>query len=177
MALCTKQVLTHLELIFQWRRFFFSPTLWMGRLSLQFSSVAQSCPTLCDPMNCSMPGFPVHHQLLEPTQPMSIELVMPSSHLILCRPLFLLPSIFPSIRSFQMSQLFASGGQILEWFKSWQTSHSWEVAGPVLESVLNEHTIPLLRPHTLKKGYSPQAKAPGFSAASDPQISDIKKPS
>ena len=36
--------------------------------SVQFSSVAQSCPTLCDPMNCSMPGFPVHHQLLEPTQ-------------------------------------------------------------------------------------------------------------
>ena len=41
---------------------------------------------------------------------MSIESVMPSNHLILCRPL-LLPSIFPSIRSFQMSQLFASGGQ------------------------------------------------------------------
>ena len=68
MALCTKQVLTHLELIFQWRRFFFSPTLWMGRLSLQFSSVAQSCPTLCDPMNCSMPGFPVYHHLPELVQ-------------------------------------------------------------------------------------------------------------
>ena len=36
--------------------------------SVQFSSVAQSCPTLCDPMNCSMPGLPVHHQLLELTQ-------------------------------------------------------------------------------------------------------------
>ena len=35
---------------------------------LQFSSVIQSCPTLCDPMDCSTPGFPVHHQLLEPTQ-------------------------------------------------------------------------------------------------------------
>ena len=34
----------------------------------QFSSVSQSCPTLCDPMDCSMAGFPVHHQLLEPTQ-------------------------------------------------------------------------------------------------------------
>ena len=42
---------------------------------------------------------------------MSIESVMPSNHLILCHPLFILPSIFPSIRSFQMSQLFASGGQ------------------------------------------------------------------
>ena len=37
-------------------------------MSVQFSSVAQSCPTLCDPMDCSMPGFPVHHQLLELTQ-------------------------------------------------------------------------------------------------------------
>ena len=35
---------------------------------IQFSSVAQSCPTLCDPMNCSTPGLPVHHQLLEFTQ-------------------------------------------------------------------------------------------------------------
>ena len=34
----------------------------------QFSSVAQSCPTLCDPMSCSTPGFPVNHQLLELTQ-------------------------------------------------------------------------------------------------------------
>ena len=36
--------------------------------SVQFSSIAQSCPTLCDPMNCSMPGLPVHHQLPELTQ-------------------------------------------------------------------------------------------------------------
>ena len=42
---------------------------------------------------------------------MSIELVMPSNHLILCHPLLLLPSIFPSIRVFQMSHLYASGGQ------------------------------------------------------------------
>ena len=46
-----------------------------------------------------------------PPKPMSIELVMPSNHLMLCHPLLPLPSIFPSIRSFQMSQLFASGGQ------------------------------------------------------------------
>ena len=65
-----------------------------------FSSVAQLCPTLCDPMDCSMPGFPVHHQLPELTQLMSIKSVMPSNHLILCHPLFLLPSIFPSIRVF-----------------------------------------------------------------------------
>ena len=36
--------------------------------SVQFSPVTQSCPTLCDPMNCSMPGLPVHHQLTEFTQ-------------------------------------------------------------------------------------------------------------
>ena len=36
--------------------------------SVHFSSVTQSCPTLCDPMDCSTPGFPFHHQLLEPTQ-------------------------------------------------------------------------------------------------------------
>ena len=64
-----------------------------------FSSVAQSCPTLCDPMNCSTPGLPIHHQLPEFTQHMSIESVMPSNHLFLCCPL-LLPSMFPSIRVF-----------------------------------------------------------------------------
>ena len=51
-------------------------------------------------MNHSMPGLPVHHQLPEFTKPMSIESVMPSNHLILCRRLLLLPSIFPSIRVF-----------------------------------------------------------------------------
>ena len=39
-----------------------------GMISVQFSSVAQSCPTLCNPMNCSTPGLPVHHQLLEFTE-------------------------------------------------------------------------------------------------------------
>ena len=46
---------------------------------------------------------------------MSIKSVMPSNHLILCCPLLLLPSIFPSIRIFQMSQFFASGGQGIDW--------------------------------------------------------------
>ena len=64
------------------------------------SSVAQSCLTLCDPTDCSTPGFPVHHQFLEPPQLMSIALVMPSNHFILCRPLLLPPSIFASIRIF-----------------------------------------------------------------------------
>ena len=64
----------------------------------EFSSVAQSCPTLCDPMKHSMPGLPVHDQLPSSLRLTSIESVMPSSHLILCHPLLLLPSIFPSIR-------------------------------------------------------------------------------
>ena len=64
-----------------------------------FSSAAQLCLTLRDPMDWSTPDFPVHHSwsLLKLT---SIESVMPSNHLILCRPLLLLPSIFPSIRVF-----------------------------------------------------------------------------
>ena len=79
--------------------------------SVQFSSVAQSCPTLCDPMDCSTPGLPVHHQLPEVTQTHAPELMMPSSHLILCCPLLRLPSIFPSIRVFSSESLFTWGGQ------------------------------------------------------------------
>ena len=63
-------------------------------------SVAKSCPTLCDPMDCSTPGFPVLHYLPELLKLMFIESVMPSNHLILCHPLLLLPSVFPSIRVF-----------------------------------------------------------------------------
>ena len=68
--------------------------------SVQFSSVTQLGLTLCDPMDSSTPDLPVHHQLLELVQLMSIESVMPSNHLILCRPLILLPSVFPSISVF-----------------------------------------------------------------------------
>ena len=68
-------------------------------LSVQFTSVAQSCPTLCDPMNCSTPGFPVLHYLLKFAQLMFIELVMPSNHLILCLPFFFCPQAFPAFGS------------------------------------------------------------------------------
>ena len=67
--------------------------------SVQFSSVAQSCPTVCDPMNRSKPGLPVHRQLSS-LRLTFIESVMPFSHLILCRPLLLPPLIPPSIRVF-----------------------------------------------------------------------------
>ena len=79
--------------------------------SVQFSSVDQSFPTLCDPMDCSMPGLPVHPNSQSLLKLMSIESVMPSNHLILCHPLLLLPSILPSIRVFPMSQFFTSSGQ------------------------------------------------------------------
>ena len=67
---------------------------------VQFSSVTQSCPTLCDPMDCSSPGLPVHHQLPEFTQThvhWTGDAIQPSDPLL--SPL-LLPSIIPSIRVF-----------------------------------------------------------------------------
>ena len=88
--------------------------IWKGLLvftSIQFSSVIQSCPTLSNRMNRSMPGLPVHHQLLDLPKLICIELVMPSSHLILCRPLLLLPPSLPASGSFPMNWLFAWGGQ------------------------------------------------------------------
>ena len=82
----------------------------LSRFHIQFSSVAQSCPTLCDPLDCSTPGFPVHHLL----KLMSFTSVMPSNHLILCCPLLLLPSIFPSIRVFSNVSVLC-----IRWLKYW----------------------------------------------------------
>ena len=70
-------------------------------------------------MDCSTPGFPVHHQLRELAQTYSIESVMPSNHLILCCPLFLLPSIFPSIRIFSSESVLQ-----IRWPKYWSFSFS-----------------------------------------------------
>ena len=84
-----------------------------------FSSVAQSCPTLCNPMDCRMPELPVHHQLPEFTQIIAIELVMPSNHLIFCHPLLLLPSIFPSLRVFSKQSVLH-----IRWPKYWSFSFS-----------------------------------------------------
>ena len=76
--------------------------------AVQFSSVQWlSCVRLCDPMNRSTPGLPVHHQLLEFTQTLSIESVMPSSHLIVCRPFSSCPQSLPASESFPMSQHFS----------------------------------------------------------------------
>ena len=88
--------------------------------TVQFSSVAQSCPTLCDSMDCNTSGLPVHHQLPEFTQThVHWVSVMPSNHLILCCPLLLLPSIFPSIRVFSNESALRIG-----WPKYWCFSFS-----------------------------------------------------
>ena len=68
-------------------------------------------------MNRSTPGLPIHHQLPGLPKPMSIELVMPSNHLILCRPLLLLPSIFPNIRVFSNESALH-----IRWPKYWNFS-------------------------------------------------------
>ena len=86
---------------------------------LQLSSVAQSCPTLCDPMNRSTPGLPVHHQLQSSLKLTSFESVMPSSYLILCCPLLLLPPIPPSIRVFSNESALR-----MRWPKYWSLSFS-----------------------------------------------------
>ena len=70
-------------------------------------------------MECSMPGFPVRHQLPELTQLMSIELVMPSNHLILCHPLLLLLSILPRIKVFSSESVLH-----IRWPKHWSFSFS-----------------------------------------------------
>ena len=82
-------------------------------------SVSQSVQSLslCKPMNHSMPGLPVHHSRSS-LKLMSIESVMPSSHLILCCPLLLLPPIPPTSGSFPMSQL------CMRWPKYWSFSFS-----------------------------------------------------
>ena len=85
----------------------------------QFTSVSQSYPTLCDPIVCSTASCPVHHQLQSVLKLMSIKLLMPSNQLIFCRPLLLLPSIFPSIRVFSNESVLC-----IRWPKYWSFSFS-----------------------------------------------------
>ena len=88
--------------------------VFLPHLSIQFSSVIQSCLTLCDPMDGSTPGFPVIINSRSLLKLMSIESVMPSNHFILCRPLLLLPSIFPSIKVFSNESVL-----LIRWPKYW----------------------------------------------------------
>ena len=96
---------------------------WVLWSSVPFSSVTQSCPTLCDPMNPSTPGWDPGSWIPSITNSwsllklMSIESGMPSNHLILCCPLLLLPSIFPSIRVFSNESALR-----IRWSKDWSFS-------------------------------------------------------
>ena len=86
----------------------------------KFSSVQSlSRVRLCNPMDCSMPDLPVHHQLPELLKLMSIKSVMPSNHLVLCPPLLLPPSVFPSIRGFTSESVL-----LIRWPKYWSFSFS-----------------------------------------------------
>ena len=85
----------------------------------QFSSVAQLCPALCNPMDCSMPGFPAHHQLPELTQTYVHKVddaIQPSDPL---RPLLLLLSVIPSIRVLSNESVLC-----IRWPKYWNFSFS-----------------------------------------------------
>ena len=86
----------------------------MVNVHIQFSSAAQSCPILCDPMNCGLPGLPCPSPI---PKLMSIQSVMPSNHLILCCSHLLLPSIFPSIRVFSNELALR-----IRWLKYWSFS-------------------------------------------------------
>ena len=80
-------------------------------------SVAKRCLTLCDLKDCSTPGFPAFIFSWSLLRLMSVESVMPSNHLILCRPLLLLPSIFPIIRVFSNESALC-----IRWPKYWNFS-------------------------------------------------------
>ena len=104
---------------------FYSPLAYL----LMFSRV-KSCPTLCNPMDCTACQPSLSSSISRNViNLMSIESVMPSSHLILCHPLLFLPSIFPSIRVFSMCRLFTSGAKVLElqlqWIWSWIFIFQW----------------------------------------------------
>ena len=91
---------------------------WAAFSSVKFSSVTQSCPTPCDPMNHNTSSLSITNSQSLP-ELMSIKSVMPSSHLILCRPLLLLPPIPPSIRVFSNESTLC-----MKWPKYWSFSFS-----------------------------------------------------
>ena len=96
----------------------YDPAIPFLGISVQFSSVAQSCPTPCDPMNCSTPGLPVHHQLLEFTQTHVYRIgdaIQPSHPLSSPFP----PPIPPSIRDFSNESTLR-----VRWPKYWSFSFS-----------------------------------------------------
>ena len=88
-------------------------------MSQSVSPVSQSCPTLCNPVDCSTQASLSITNPQSLPKPMSIKSVMPSNHLILCHPLLLLPSIFPNIRVFSNESVLH-----ISWPKYWSFSFS-----------------------------------------------------
>ena len=113
-------------------------------------SVTQSCLTLCDAMDCSTPGFPVLHYQLK------LELVMPSKHLVLWHPVFLLPLTFPRIRVFSNYSALR-----IMWTKYWSfsISPSNEYSGFIsfminwFDLLAVQGTLKSLLQHHSSKGY------------------------
>ena len=133
--------------------------MFLSSFSVQFSSVAQACLTLCNPIDCSTPGFPVHHQLPGLLKLMSIKSLMPFRHLILCQPL-LLPSIFPSIRVFSSELVLC-----IRWPKYWSFGFSFSISPSNEYSGLNPFRMDWLDllavQGTLKSSPTPHSK-PSF---------------
>ena len=94
-----------------------SDDIYSNGCEVIYCSVTQLYLTLCYPMDCSMPGFPVFHLSWSLLKLMSIESIMPSNHLILCHLLLLLPSIFPSNRGFSNEWALH-----IRWPKYWSIS-------------------------------------------------------
>ena len=123
---------------------------------VQFCSVAQSCLTLCDPMDCSTPGFPVHHELRELTQTHVHRIgdaIQPSHPLV---PFSSCLQSFPASGSFPMSQFFTSGGKNIG-ISSLSISPSNEYSGLIsfrmdwLDRLAVQGTLKsLLQHHSLK---------------------------
>ena len=128
----------------------------MSSLNYQFSSVTQLCLTLCDPMDYSTPGLPVHHQLPGFTQTHVHRVSDTIQHLILCHPLLLPPSIFPSIRVFSNESVLC-----LRWPKYWSfrfnISPSNEYSGLIsfrmdwLDFIAGQGTLKSLLQHEVQK--------------------------
>ena len=104
-----------------------SPTQWTwvwansaaAAAAAAAAKLLQSCPTLCNPMNCRTAGLPVITNCQSLPKLMSIESVMPSHHLLLCRPLLLLPSVLPGIGVFSNESILC-----IRWPKYWSFSFS-----------------------------------------------------
>ena len=121
----------------------------------QFSSITQSCPTLCDQWAAAGQTFLFINNSQSLLKLMSIELMMPSNHLILCRPLLLLPSIFPSVRIFSNESALR-----IRWPKYWSfnISPSNEHSG-LISFRMDWLDLPAVQ-GTLKKSFpTPQFKS------------------